>query len=1491
MDNRKTHAYTFNRSRRNRSTRFVVYEFLEAKTSLGVAFEYLTVSLILLSVITFVLGTVPEIATSRKEDFFTIETFTACVFGVEYVLRFWTVVETRDPPGSIMEKDALYVGMSGRFRWMFTYYSIVDILSFLPYFIDLMTPEDDIPATQFLRILRIERMLRVEGRLLPAFSTFDRLFHSKGPMFVSTGFVGLTVWFICSSLYYLTERHNPEMIYCPIPSDPSSCYNRFESIPSSMYFCLLNLFGEYPLIGNHSNAGKVVATFVAIFAVAVFAIPTGIIGSEFQQMIDEKKKSEGDLSEIIRQETSTQPQVSDDQRSLSAKLQRNVVNSNAIRLATFALVFLSTIAFYMSTCYPFADHPRCLEIFNAIEISCVVFFGVEYVVRLFAAQCDSRYQGIYGVTCFACTPFAVIDLISFAPSLLFTYATGSVHAPVMWRALSVLRLLKAERVLNSFSVFYVVVRNNVEIFMVLIFSMMIMWVFCSTLMYYTERNNPDWHMAQYYQSIPGAMWVTLLNLTGESPLCDFTLGGKIVTAFMGIFGVGVFAIPIGLFGAAWEDAVSSINDEDEDEDTKTMDVELQRTSTTAIVSSSKQQCLVVDWKIVLPTSWTRSRHERVLETFDLLKDDADSFSTIVRKRLEKDDRANSSETTRLMSPSIEVSVTFDSPRSTTRSKTQNGSHGASGPATLQGTILVRCSRRTARRHTRCDDVLMETCTEVCAQVFGVPTDVVGVHRDRRSLSDHDDTRYNVHIFIDGRTRQGSQFLDFIYLLILLTCFTCIMGTIDSVDRSFETWFSAFEIFAVTVFTIEYAMRLYAAPENRTFRRDDASDWGARLRFVLSFYSLVDLFAIVPFYAIFFFPSLDEYDEDLRMLRIFRLLKLENAMSSFWLVGSAMESKRDALFIAIFDTIILWTMFTVLLYLCEVNDFTHGPDEDEPTQSFRFRNAPNSLEYTMIHLTGDFPLIDYTLGGRIVCFFIVFAAVGVTSVPQGLIANGFTEMLRTHRIDMRRKRSEAATKIERVLRGYIQRKRFKKLAQKMKAIKMIESAYSSTSVRALKASIEFATRLNFTIKESWVETRLKAQLARAELRIDELCRDTSEHPSSATELTSSNETSRHRARRRSTIALERWEEEFPNVRETPSRRHRRYRYPKNIADVKDMMDSRAVSNAIMLLIAANILLVLMESMHDVKVYFGSVFFDTLEAISVMIFSLEYAARLYASRGSAKYLYSRWSFVISFFGLVDVVSILPWYVMMTLSLFGVTFDAAIFRVFRIFRMLEFEKFVPAFTLLDDVYFKSKDVLAATGVLALIIWIGGSTLFYAFQPELFESIPNAMYLVAVFLGGEWGVIDYDIPNKMVTMMFCVVAIALFSIPIATLFEAFSDTLEDLSDGVDLFVLLKCRHSKIRAERTFTVKGTQYGDTVLDVKRRIEKVSGIRVNDQRLIFKGEHLRDNAVVGRLHMRDGSSVRLEVSVAVYESLRVEFLSTISGGFGADKRALGGEESN
>jgi len=229
---------------------------------------------------------------------------------------------------------------------------------------------------------------------------------------------------------------------------------------------------------------------------------------------------------------------------------------------------------------------------------------------------------------------------------------------------------------------------------------------------------------------------------------------------------------------------------------------------------------------------------------------------------------------------------------------------------------------------------------------------------------------------------------------------------------------------------------------------------------------------------------------------------------------------------------------------------------------------------------------------------------------------------------------------------------------------------------------------------------------------------------------------------------------------------------------------------------------------------------------------------------------------------LVSILPWYIMMLLQLNGSHFDSAIFRVFRMFRVLELENFVVAFTMLDDVYYKSKDVLAAAGILALIIWIGGATLFYIFEPDLFESVPNAMYYTAVFLGGEWGVIDYNVPNKILTIIFCVVGIALFSIPVATLFEAFGDTLEDVSDGFEIEVLLQI--GKDTEMQVFTLEELRVHHTIKQIKDKIMDFSLIPTGHQDLVFKGRLLKDKEVVRHTELSHKCAVRLEVPKRAWE---------------------------
>jgi Ion transport protein len=266
------------------------------------------------------------------------------------------------------------------------------------------------------------------------------------------------------------------------------------------------------------------------------------------------------------------------------------------------------------------------------------------------------------------------------------------------------------------------------------------------------------------------------------------------------------------------------------------------------------------------------------------------------------------------------------------------------------------------------------------------------------------------------------------------------------------------------------------------------------------------------------------------------------------------------------------------------------------------------------------------------------------------------------------------------------------------------------------------------------------------------------------------------------------------------------------------------------IILNILAVLLESIPSIDKSVGNDpgnFFDVFEAFSVSVFAMEYILRLFCAPKNKEALYSSWTYATTFFGIVDFLSTAPWFIERALIASGAIDEAGdtvrVFRMARIFRLLQLEDFITAFSKLDNVFRASKDVLKATGLMALIIWVGCGALFFIFEennpnwrecdstipltsesskhpgcydfastaacnavyPDMctqkaFTNMPDSLYYTAVFLGGEWGVIDFTWPGRMVCLFLCVMGIGLYAIPVGTLFDSFGAVL-GLSDDDD--------------------------------------------------------------------------------------------------------------
>jgi voltage-gated potassium channel len=109
-----------------------------------------------------------------------------------------------------------------------------------------------------------------------------------------------------------------------------------------------------------------------------------------------------------------------------------------------------------------------------------------------------------------------------------------------------------------------------------------------------------------------------------------------------------------------------------------------------------------------------------------------------------------------------------------------------------------------------------------------------------------------------------QFIErWIALLIIANLFALVFEHVPAVYQPYAQWFHVFDLVSVGIFTLEYLMRLYLAPEDREFKDSSLP----RFAYVRSPFALIDLIAILPFYLAAFIQL------DLRMLRALRLLRI------------------------------------------------------------------------------------------------------------------------------------------------------------------------------------------------------------------------------------------------------------------------------------------------------------------------------------------------------------------------------------------------------------------------------------------------------------------------------------------------------------------------------------------------------------------------------------------------------------------------------------------
>jgi voltage-gated potassium channel len=193
-------------------------------------------------------------------------------------------------------------------------------------------------------------------------------------------------------------------------------------------------------------------------------------------------------------------------------------------------------------------------LFYWFEIFSVLIFTVEYILRVWTANCIPKYKKPFsGNVKFIFSPLAIIDLLAILPFYL-PFVGIDLRLLRMLRIFRIFRLFKIARYVEALSfIRKVFKRKKEELVISLIFTLFLLLV-ASSLMYYVENESqPD-----HFSSIPETMWWGIATLTtvGYGDVYPITPSGKILGGVIAVIGIGLFALPTGILASGFSDEIS-----------------------------------------------------------------------------------------------------------------------------------------------------------------------------------------------------------------------------------------------------------------------------------------------------------------------------------------------------------------------------------------------------------------------------------------------------------------------------------------------------------------------------------------------------------------------------------------------------------------------------------------------------------------------------------------------------------------------------------------------------------------------------------------------------------------------------------------------------------------------------------------------------------------------------------------------------------------------
>tara|TARA_Y100001970_G_scaffold197704_1_gene240500 strand:- start:249 stop:950 length:702 start_codon:yes stop_codon:yes gene_type:complete len=224
------------------------------------------------------------------------------------------------------------------------------------------------------------------------------------------------------------------------------------------------------------------------------------------------------------------------------------------------------------------------------------------------------------------------------------------------------------------------------------------------------------------------------------------------------------------------------------------------------------------------------------------------------------------------------------------------------------------------------------------------------------------------IVIDTDTSAGRNFDLFIQFFIIVSLVSFTVETIEELSVNTKLILNWIEVGTVSIFSVEYLLRIWLTDK--------------KLAYIFSFFGIIDLVAILPFYLS---TGVDLRSiRVLRLMRLFRILKLAHYSDAITTFQNAFNHiKRELVVFGSFSLLILY-IASVGIYIFE-----------HEAQPEAFGSIFDCLWWSIVTLTtvgyGDsFPI---TVGGKVFTSFVVIIGLGIIAVPTGLFASALSKAVK------------------------------------------------------------------------------------------------------------------------------------------------------------------------------------------------------------------------------------------------------------------------------------------------------------------------------------------------------------------------------------------------------------------------------------------------------------------------------------------------------------------